>query len=76
MALLGCKLGGQEKMAKKLTVVANGQPFSAYPGDMLLDAALLQGIDLTHAVAPASAAAVSSAYWEANSLVVKRPSPT
>jgi len=35
-------------MAKKLTIVANGQPFSAYPGDMLLDAALLQGIDLTH----------------------------
>jgi 3-phenylpropionate/trans-cinnamate dioxygenase ferredoxin reductase subunit len=35
-------------MRKKLTIVANGQPFSAYPGDMLLDAALLQGIDLTH----------------------------
>jgi NAD(P)H-flavin reductase/ferredoxin len=48
VALLGGKLGGQEKMAKKLTIVANGQPFSAYPGDMLLDAALLQGIDLTH----------------------------
>src|SRR5262249_48829391 len=35
-------------MAKKLTVVANGQPFTAYPGDLLLDAALLQGIELMH----------------------------
>ena len=32
-------------MAKKLTVVANGQPFTAYPGDLLLDAALLQAAE-------------------------------
>src|SRR5215475_13539103 len=35
-------------MAKKLTVVANGQAFTAYPGDLLLDAALLQGVELMH----------------------------
>lgn len=35
-------------MAKKLTVIANGQPFTAYPGDTLLDAATLQGIELPH----------------------------
>jgi NAD(P)H-flavin reductase/ferredoxin len=35
-------------MAKKLTVVANGQTFTAHPGDLLLDAALLQGVELMH----------------------------
>jgi NAD(P)H-flavin reductase/ferredoxin len=35
-------------MAKKLSILANGQPFSARPGDVLLDAALLQGIELPH----------------------------
>lgn len=35
-------------MAKKVLVLANGQPFSASPGDVLLDAALLHGIDLPH----------------------------
>jgi len=35
-------------MAKKLTVVANGMPFSAYPGEVLLDCALHQGINLPH----------------------------
>jgi NAD(P)H-flavin reductase/ferredoxin len=35
-------------MARKLTVVANDVPFSAYPGELLLDAALHQGINLPH----------------------------
>lgn len=47
-ALLGCNHGDPKSMAKKFTVLANGQAFTAYPGDLLLDAALLQGIELTH----------------------------
>ena len=35
-------------MARKLDIVANGQLFRAYPGDLVLDAALHQGIDLPH----------------------------
>jgi len=35
-------------MAKKLTIVANDVPFTAYPGEVLLDAALQQGINLPH----------------------------
>jgi 3-phenylpropionate/trans-cinnamate dioxygenase ferredoxin reductase subunit len=35
-------------MAKKLTIVANGIAFSAYPGEVLLDSALHQGINLPH----------------------------
>jgi len=35
-------------MAKKLTVVANDVPFSAYPGEILLDCALHQGVNLPH----------------------------
>ncbi len=35
-------------MTKKLTVVANDVPFSAYPGEILLDSALHQGINLPH----------------------------
>ncbi|HWB47063.1 MAG TPA: 2Fe-2S iron-sulfur cluster binding domain-containing protein [Hyphomicrobiaceae bacterium] len=35
-------------MTRTLNIVANGQPFSAYAGDLVLDAALRQGIDLPH----------------------------
>jgi len=35
-------------MARKLKIFANDAPFSAYPGDILLDAALHQGINLPH----------------------------
>ena len=35
-------------MARKLTILANDLPFSAYPGELLLDAALNQGINLPH----------------------------
>ena len=35
-------------MTRKLNIVANGQLFRAYPGDLVLDAALHQGIDLPH----------------------------
>lgn len=35
-------------MTRKLNIIANGQLFRAYPGDLVLDAALHQGIDLPH----------------------------
>jgi NAD(P)H-flavin reductase len=35
-------------MRKICRVLVNGEPFSAYCGDLLLDAALLNGIDLPH----------------------------
>jgi 3-phenylpropionate/trans-cinnamate dioxygenase ferredoxin reductase subunit len=40
-------------MARKLSILANDLPFSAYPGELLLDAALNQGIDLPHDQLPA-----------------------
>jgi len=35
-------------MARKLSITANNSTFSAYPGQILLDAALDQGIDIPH----------------------------
>jgi 3-phenylpropionate/trans-cinnamate dioxygenase ferredoxin reductase subunit len=35
-------------MARKLSITANNSTFSAYPGQILLDAALDQGIDMPH----------------------------
>src|SRR5215468_2066842 len=37
-----------ERMARKLSITANNSTFSAYPGQILLDAALDQGIDIPH----------------------------
>jgi NAD(P)H-flavin reductase/ferredoxin len=38
----------ERHMARKLTIVANNATFSAYPGEVLLDAALNQGIGMPH----------------------------
>lgn len=37
-----------DRMSKRLRIVANGQEFSASPGEILLDAALHQGLNLPH----------------------------
>lgn len=46
---IGQEIGSAStQMGKKLNILANGQPFRAFAGDLILDAALHQGIDLPH----------------------------
>ena len=47
-APLACESKRETRMARKFSITANASTFSAYPGEILLDAALQQGVHMPH----------------------------
>jgi 3-phenylpropionate/trans-cinnamate dioxygenase ferredoxin reductase subunit len=50
-------------MRKVVSIAYNGQTFSAYPGDVVLDSALLNGIGLPHDCRTTAARAAAVPAW-------------